>query len=408
MAAQQNRVPEPLYVLRGHTAAINCLAVEKLSNGVTVVFSGSADGVVGVWNLQTRRNVVPSFFAHRGTGVLSVHVVFGGCGLLTQGKDGFCTVWKLQALKNGTVLVDTLAPLLVILTQSFSFLKVAVLEAGRVHSLADRTPCEDIASAGLDDATHAPLEHPCKEGGEEGSMLSCLVSAEETGKRLCVWDLVSSTLAICVDPAEDTDTKLGMLMGVEVLPRGAHSALVVVATESGHLLVYDLTLAVPQLPNEEGLEGKDTKRVLPVPTLRCGPTLLHEEPSICLRATLTSDVKLNRTVLSGISGSAGSFLVRFQVVLTGEEDATDGIHSQKLTLQTPGTAHIAIRHDRKLFATGGWDKKVRVFGWKQGKPLAVLPFHSKTVHAVAFGPAGIFVSAAGDSRIAVYNLYPPS
>ena len=75
-------------------------------------------------------------------------------------------------------------------------------------------------------------------------------------------------------------------------------------------------------------------------------------------------------------------------------------------LTNPGIADVKIRPDRKILATAGWDHRVRVFHWRTMKPLAVLSFHSATVHCVAFAKDGLLAAGSGDQRISIWSLYP--
>jgi len=77
-------------------------------------------------------------------------------------------------------------------------------------------------------------------------------------------------------------------------------------------------------------------------------------------------------------------------------------------LINPGIADLKIRPDSKILATAGWDHRVRVFQWRTMKPLAVLAFHSATVHCVAFNTTGLLAAGSGDQRISVWSLYPPT
>lgn len=77
-------------------------------------------------------------------------------------------------------------------------------------------------------------------------------------------------------------------------------------------------------------------------------------------------------------------------------------------LTNPGIADVKIRPDSKILATAGWDHRVRVFQWRTMRPLAVLAFHSATVHCVAFNTAGLLAAGSGDQRISVWSLYPPT
>ncbi|TVY42315.1 ASTRA-associated protein [Lachnellula occidentalis] len=56
------------------------------------------------------------------------------------------------------------------------------------------------------------------------------------------------------------------------------------------------------------------------------------------------------------------------------------------TIQTKhsGQQGLQIRNDGKIFATAGWDAKVRVYATKSMKELAVLKWHKEGCYAVAF------------------------
>ncbi|XP_078010591.1 guanine nucleotide-binding protein subunit beta-like protein 1 isoform X6 [Phascolarctos cinereus] len=82
--------------------------------------------------------------------------------------------------------------------------------------------------------------------------------------------------------------------------------------------------------------------------------------------------------------------------------------TQELT--NPGIADVAIRPDGKILATAGWDHRIRLFGWKQLKPLAVLDYHSAAVHCVAFSDPGrpgeqLLAGGSKDQRISIWSVY---
>ncbi len=41
-------------------------------------------------------------------------------------------------------------------------------------------------------------------------------------------------------------------------------------------------------------------------------------------------------------------------------------------------------NDSKIFATGGWDHRVRVYGMKKKNLLAVLDFHKEAINTIDF------------------------
>lgn len=50
-----------------------------------------------------------------------------------------------------------------------------------------------------------------------------------------------------------------------------------------------------------------------------------------------------------------------------------------------GQQSISVRSDGKIFATAGWDTRIRVYSVKTMKELAVLKWHRDGCYAVAFG-----------------------
>lgn len=50
-----------------------------------------------------------------------------------------------------------------------------------------------------------------------------------------------------------------------------------------------------------------------------------------------------------------------------------------------GQQSISVRSDGKIFATAGWDSRIRVYSVKTMKELAVLKWHRDGCYAVAFG-----------------------
>ncbi|XP_053135354.1 guanine nucleotide-binding protein subunit beta-like protein 1 isoform X5 [Hemicordylus capensis] len=83
---------------------------------------------------------------------------------------------------------------------------------------------------------------------------------------------------------------------------------------------------------------------------------------------------------------------------------------QTYNLTNPGIAEVTLRQDKKILATAGWDHRIRLFGWKKFKPLAVLDYHKATIHCVAFSdhtqPSKRLMAAASkDHRISVWSIY---
>ncbi|XP_013373374.1 PREDICTED: guanine nucleotide-binding protein subunit beta-like protein 1 isoform X3 [Chinchilla lanigera] len=124
----------------------------------------------------------------------------------------------------------------------------------------------------------------------------------------------------------------------------------------------------------------------------CSRVSCHEEPVMGL------DFDSQRA--RGVSGSAGKALAVWS--LDGQQ-TLQVCSTHQLT--NPGISDVTIRPDRKILATAGWDHRIRVFHWRTMKPLAVLAFHSASVHCVAFATDGVLAAGSKDQRISVWSLY---
>ena len=77
-----------------------------------------------------------------------------------------------------------------------------------------------------------------------------------------------------------------------------------------------------------------------------------------------------------------------------------------IELATPGVAAVALRGDSRIFATAGWDKKVRVFHYVKRKPLAVLQYHKAAVNDVLFDlRTRALASASKEGCIAFWHVF---
>mmetsp|Transcript_28691 Transcript_28691/g.40335 ORF Transcript_28691/g.40335 Transcript_28691/m.40335 type:complete len:187 (+) Transcript_28691:143-703(+) len=76
----------------------------------------------------------------------------------------------------------------------------------------------------------------------------------------------------------------------------------------------------------------------------------------------------------------------------------------------PGVATCRFRPDGRIFAVGGWDKRLRIFDrYGSAAPLAILKAHSDSVTAVDWSPdataSGILATGAGDGKISIWRCF---
>ncbi|XP_055386860.1 guanine nucleotide-binding protein subunit beta-like protein 1 [Condylostylus longicornis] len=118
------------------------------------------------------------------------------------------------------------------------------------------------------------------------------------------------------------------------------------------------------------------------------------------------DVQSNR----GICGSAND---RLEVISFTPRQSFDIKSVNELSIKNPGINCIKIRPDQKVFVSGGWDGRIRIFSWKSLRPLAVLTEHkSGGVMDICFSSgkvstwnANIMAAGGFDGQITLWDLY---
>lgn len=104
---------------------------------------------------------------------------------------------------------------------------------------------------------------------------------------------------------------------------------------------------------------------------------------------------------TGICGSADEWLRQFRVGDSSLfEEAT-------IELVNPGQNCVQIREsDSRLFATGGWDSRIRLYSLKKLKPLVVLDFHKEAINTIDFStPDNLMAAGSNDCIISFWNVY---
>ncbi|XP_038060840.1 guanine nucleotide-binding protein subunit beta-like protein 1 [Patiria miniata] len=202
---------------------------------------------------------------------------------------------------------------------------------------------------------------------------SPLVAAPGQDSEVCIIDLKSETV-ICGLKADKDIKKFGMPMCVKFIDESR----LLIGYEAGQVALWD-TSARTMLDNKQ----------------------LHSEAVMCLDYSTSSK--------RGVSGSADDKLMCWTVSEAGLTLSAES------TLTNPGISDVCIRQDDKIVASAGWDSRIRLFGWKKLKPLAVLSYHRQTIHTVDFSPplqefdsAQILAAGSKDKHISLWSVYNPS
>jgi ASTRA-associated protein 1 len=150
-----------------------------------------------------------------------------------------------------------------------------------------------------------------------------------------------------------------MVMAISIFPHPKTTQLTVIAGyESGHTVVSQLT-------------SSQTWQVLYT-------TQAHTQPILSLDVSPPKDYYL--------TSAADAIVAKHPIPTSSESNMTSVENMPLKTLSTKhsGQQGLRMRDDGKIFATAGWDSRVRVYDARSMKELAVLKWHKDGCYAVSF------------------------
>jgi WD40 repeat protein len=178
-------------------------------------------------------------------------------------------------------------------------------------------------------------------------------------------------------PSEQSP-KTGMLMAVNLFISPSGDLYVASAYEDGHVMVFVHRGALKSASFEREYISNNP---LKWDKLYAGRP--HSQPVLSL------DVAPSHGYF--ISSSADALIVKHPIPNTGSAGyiPTAG-YKEESPLKIVNTKHsgqqgLRIRSDEKVFATAGWDSRIRVYSGKTMKELAVLKWHKDGCYSIAFG-----------------------
>ncbi|KAG8389030.1 hypothetical protein BUALT_Bualt02G0187000 [Buddleja alternifolia] len=350
--------PDPVAVLRGHRASVTDVCFHPTKN---ILFTGSTDGELRIWDTLQHRTISSSWVHSAAHGIVSI-VASGENRVISQGRDGTIKYWDIE--EGGL----SRSPLTTIKTNSYHFCKLSMLN----NPNANIKPAQDVGSCQESEVSGSKTSLTRSEGGEEVERPTYVAVAGEDLSVVEIWDVnIAENLIKLPHKAK------GMCMAVQVfLPSESQGYVNAISGyEDGSMAWWDLRS--PSVP------------------LTC--VKFHSEPvlSLCI----------DKSCGGGVSGSADEKIVMFKL------DPSTGscLVKKEIVLERPGIAGTSIRPDGKIFATGMWDHRVRIYDYRKGNALAILKYHHGMCNAVSFSSSSkMMASCSEDATVALWELYPPT
>ena len=232
-----------------------------------------------------------------------------------------------------------------------------------------------------------------------------------------------------------TRRKYGMLSSLALcLQETTHRVVLGCGMENGSTLFYDLG-AMKQAVE---LSSGESRVVSDVEDSRymCSTALgKGTDPVLCLDV-VSSKTSASVVAVAGCAGDADDLselpehdqgtVSIIKVKLSDETKSQDSskystmkatVRSKTRTcsIESGGKVGVSIcrfRPDGRVFAVGGWDYRLRIFGRTSSKPLAILRGHEKSVTAMDWASnspvSGLLATGAGDCKISLWRVFPHS
>jgi WD40 repeat protein len=205
--------------------------------------------------------------------------------------------------------------------------------------------------------------------------------------------------------------KHGMVQSLAYCTDASGQDILACGMESGHVFFHDLTMS-------STLSSRGSCSVAlcrdPILSLDMVPSSHHHDTVIAI-----AGMAANRSDLLDLAPEDRGTVAFIKTVRLYNDtlEATVRVRRNTCTIDDsvtatgkPGAAICRFRPDGRMFAVGGWDKRLRIFDSKGSvNPLAILRGHAESVYAMDWSldssVSGIMATGAPDGRINVWRCF---
>ncbi|KAI0844390.1 WD40 repeat-like protein [Daldinia vernicosa] len=363
----QHQPAQPKSVLRGHRTQVHVTTFVRSNQRLA---SGDADGYVVLWDLTIMR---PRAVWRAHTNAILGISDWGDDKIITHGRDNRLAVWKLglqDEITMSTALpLDESVPerpqpwilhILHVNTMNFCSFASCPIAPNPTHDELFIAVPNTLETEAVD-IFQLPSQnrlHTINLGGktEKKGMVMCL----------CLfWHQGYLTLLVAYESGLAVVARLGRGETWDILYRAQVHSQPVLSLDLDPLKGYFLT---------SGADAIIAKHPVPTATF---PIRESQHPE------KTAD-KNAETSSSSLLSAALSSEPKPEIPPRQEKLAIEMKPLKTINTKHSGQQSLRIRSDGRIFATAGWDSKVRVYSAKTMSELAVLKWHDVGCYAVAF------------------------
>ncbi|OKL58085.1 ASTRA-associated protein 1 [Talaromyces atroroseus] len=401
---QQNLPPAtPRYVLRGHASPIQALHFFARN---TRLISADADGWIIIWDVATKR-ARAVWKAHEGS-VLEVNgyeTLSRRMIIYTHGRDHKLRVWRIKSSDDEELLsrvlpVERNQDTSSSSSSSSSSQKTqSAPEPWLLHSLPVNalnfcafTLCFRTSPPSEKTSVHRNegIDNEIKLPDDENSSFYFAVPNALNSGAIDIFHLPSERRVSTI-PA-DTSVQTGMVMAIKMLlGNSTQDDLIYMLSgyEDGHVMVH--------------VGRASTEPSKPWTWVKIYASRPHSQPILSLDS-VQSEGRESQFPQFFYTSSADALIVKHPIpemshsslLLHATPVSVENTPLKVLNTKHAGQQGLRVRGDQKIFATAGWDARIRVYSCRSVKELAVLKWHTEGCYAVAF--AGILSSVSTEDE----------
>ncbi|KAJ9143099.1 WD domain-containing protein [Pleurostoma richardsiae] len=373
---------QPKSILRGHKAQVHAASFVRCNDRLA---TGDADGFVILWDLTIMR---PRAVWQAHTNAILGITSWGCDRIITHGRDNKLIVWKLAAEdepRMSTALpLDPSSPsrprpwmlhLLEVNTMnfcSFSSCRAELSEDPPPGELLIAVP-NTLASEAID-VFHLPSQqrrHTVKLGGNNGMVMALRIFYHEGALTLAAgYENGLATVARLEDGGSWAVTYRAQCHSQPILSLDVNVNDAYFLTSGADVVIVKHPIPTRILKHEHGLitDSTDSSR-----DEKVTPEEVQDRKK---PATGTSTSLLSAALAAQPTPSP--------LISPSSMIAVDTQPIKVVNTKHSGQQSLRIRSDARIFATGGWDSRVRVYSTKTLREVAVLKWHQLGCYAVAF------------------------
>ncbi|CAM1511002.1 Fc.00g085150.m01.CDS01 [Cosmosporella sp. VM-42] len=385
--------PSPKAILRGHKAQVHAATFIR---GNARLVTGDAEGCVVLWDLTIMRPRAV-WRAHENA-ILGIRG-WGDDKIISHGRDHKLIVWKVgeedeKQLSTTLPVEDVPTPrlqpwilhLLEVNTLNFCSFAACAQEPGHIDNASEILVAvpNTLTSEAVDIYTLPSQSriHTIRPGDKNGmAMCLALFNYEDCLTLLAAFENGFATVHRLGSHGEWTTTYRSQAHAQPILSLDVHPGHEFFITSSADSIIVKHPIPITQ--QEVALQPENGERVVEVidtPKTNPGTSLL------------------SAALQQGFSTPASSAAPR---TLREWKDPLKQVNTKH-----SGQQSLKIRSDGRIFATAGWDSKVRVYSAKTLKELAVLKWHQVGCYAIAF--SGLLESSDTSESPRTLQDAPPS